>query len=107
LVLLAERLAHVPKDRVLDFDMFAPPGGRSDIHAGSKTLHAPGIPDVIWTPRNGGHWIVTRAKQIAEIFTDYERFSSRVYSLPKEGGENFGMIPLSLSPPSTGRSEPC
>jgi cytochrome P450 len=98
-VLLAERPAHVSEDRVVDFDMFAPPGGKADIHAGWKTLHAPGIPEIVWTPRNGGHWIATRAKQIAEIYADYERFSSRVYLLPKESGEKFGMIPLSLSPP--------
>jgi cytochrome P450 len=99
LVPLVERPAHVPQDRVVDFDMFAPPGGRADIHAGWKTLHAPGIPDIIWTPRNGGHWIATRAPQIADVSADHEHFSSRVYLLPKESGEKFGMIPLSLSPP--------
>jgi len=96
---LAERPAHVPEDRVFDFDLFAPPGGRADIHAGWKSLHAPGVPEIVWTPRNGGHWIATRGKRIAEIFADYERFSNRVSMVPKVNGEQFRMIPTSLDPP--------
>ncbi|WP_157220731.1 cytochrome P450 [Flavisphingomonas formosensis] len=94
--------AHVPEDRVVDFDMFAPPGGKQDIHGAWMTLHRPGIPEVVWTPRNGGHWIATRAKQINEVFSDHKRFSSRVFLLPKENGEQFNVIPGSLNPPDHG-----
>ena len=57
---LTERPSHVPADRVVDFDLYAPAGVRDDLHAAWKKLHAPGVPDIIWTPRNGGHWLVTR-----------------------------------------------
>lgn len=95
----AGRLAHIPADRVVDFDMFAPPGGKTDIHEAWRTLHAPGVPEVVWTPHNGGHWIATRAKQINEVFSDHKRFSSRVFLLPKESGEQFNVFPGSLNPP--------
>src|SRR5262249_10111771 len=93
------RPAHVPADRVVDFDMFAPTGGKADIYGAWKTLQASGIPEIVWTPRNGGHWIATRGKQIAEIYADYERFSARILLLPKEAGEEWSSPPSNVDPP--------
>jgi cytochrome P450 len=95
----ADRPEHVPEDRVVDFDMFAPPGGKADIHEAWRTLQGPGIPEVVWTPRNGGHWIATRAKQITQVFSDHKHFSSRVFLLPKETGELWNVLPSMLDPP--------
>ncbi|HLY56443.1 MAG TPA: cytochrome P450 [Stellaceae bacterium] len=95
----AERPPHVPEDRVVDFDMYAPPGVKQDFHAAWKALQAPGVPDVVWTPRNGGHWIATRNRLIDEVFSDHERFSSRVILVPKAIGEQHGLIPTTLDPP--------
>lgn len=96
---LAERPSHVPADRVVDFDMFAPEGGKEDIHEAWSRLQQPGVPEVVWTPRNGGHWIATRAKQITEVFSDHKRFSSRVFLLPKSSGEQWEVLPGTLNPP--------
>ena len=69
---------NVPAKRVVDFDLYHPP----EVEQGSLEvwlkLHTPGVPDLIWTPRNGGHWLATRGKLIAEAFANYERFSARV-----------------------------
>jgi camphor 5-monooxygenase len=97
--MLVERPAHVPADRVVDFDMYAPPGVVSDFHAAWQRLHAPGIPDVVWTPRNGGHWIATRGDLIRSIFAHHEQFSSRVILVPKAIGELHKMIPTTVDPP--------
>lgn len=94
----AERPDHVPIERVVDIDVYAPPGGESDIHRAWKTLHAEDLPDVVWTPHNGGHWIVTRAAPMMEVYQDYRHFSSRVGLVPKEQGAS-EFIPASLDPP--------
>lgn len=95
---LAACPAHVPLELVMDIDVYDPPGVSEDVHLGWKRLHDAGAPDVIWTPRNGGHWIATRAAPMREIYQDYHRFSSRVGLVPKgQGASEF--IPASLDPP--------
>ena len=96
---LVERPAHVDPSLVVDFDIWSPPGGAEDIHAAWETLHADGVPPVVWTPHNGGHWIVTRMEPMQQIFEDYTLFSSRVLLVPKEIGEQFDMLPTTLDPP--------
>lgn len=96
---LAPRPSHVPENLVVDFDVWAPPGAEIDFHAAWETLRRPGTPDLVWTPRNGGHWIATRLKPMAEAFEDYKRFSSRVLIVPKEIGEKFDWIPTTVDPP--------
>jgi len=96
---LAKRPGHVPADRVVDFDYYAPPSVEHGFHAAWKTLQAPGVPDLVWTPRNGGHWIATRARLIMEVFSDHTRFSNRVVIVPKSVGEQHRMLPEVLDPP--------
>lgn len=93
------RPAHVPLNRVVDFDMYQPPQVEKDFHAAWLTLQAPGTPDIVWTARNGGHWIATNGRVIRAIFADFEHFSSRVILVPKAMGELHKMIPTTLDPP--------
>ena len=97
--LLAARPAHVPEARVVDFDFFDPPGVARDFQDAWRTLQAPGVPDVVLTPRNGGHWIATRGDLVEEVFADYTTFSNRVVTIPKERGEHYRMLPTTLDPP--------
>jgi cytochrome P450 len=91
--------AHVPAQRVVDFDIYRPPGVEADFHAAWQRLQAPGVPDVVWTPRNGGHWIATGGAQIRDIFANHASFSSRVILVPKSVGELHNMIPTTVDPP--------
>lgn len=93
-----ERPAHVPPERVVDFDFFAPPGAGEDVQLAWKRLHAE-APDVLWTPRNGGHWIATRAEDIREIQTNFQRFSHRVFTLPYDPQQSHVPLPLGVDPP--------
>ncbi len=97
--LLADAPCNVPVGHIVDWDMYHPPGVEHGFHVAWKALHRPGIPDMIWTPRNGGHWIATRAELIAEVLTDAARFSSRVIIVPKADGEHHKMIPTTIDPP--------
>jgi cytochrome P450 len=91
--------AHVPLDRVVDFDMYNPPGITDGLQKAWARLQAPGIPDLVWTPANEGHWIATRGKLIKSSFENYEAFSAECPFIPKEAGEQYEFIPTSIDPP--------
>jgi len=92
-----ERPPHVPSDRVFDFDVWF--RGKEDFHEVWKRLQAPGVPEIVWTPRNGGHWIVTSGRLVSMVFTDYTRFSSHVLFVPKSLGEQHTLLPTTIDPP--------
>ena len=96
---LVPRPAHVAEERVVDFDFFDPPGVASDFQDSWRTLQTADVPDVVWTPFNGGHWIATRGDLVEEVFADYHTFSNRVVTIPKERGEHYRMLPTTLDPP--------
>lgn len=91
--------SHIPADRVIDFDFGKVPGATEDPHLAWKKLHDG--PDIVWTPRYGGHWIATRAEDIEFIQKDHEHFSHREFSLPK-GVKPFRFAPLEFDPPEHG-----
>ncbi len=93
---LAPRPAHVPAERVVDFDYRCPAGHTDDVHLAWKALHSG--PDIVWTPRHGGHWIATRAADIDVMQTDHQRFSYRFITIPKLV-EAPQQAPLEYDPP--------
>lgn len=97
---MASQLAvpdHVASDQVFDFDIYADARLKRDLHGGFKSLHA-AAPDIFFTPRNGGHWVVTRFDLISHIMRDSAHFSNRQMDIPKTD-TTFVMIPLNLDPP--------
>ena len=98
-VVQVERPPNVPKERVVEFDLFNAPGAERDFHRAWSVLQNDGTADLVWTPFNGGHWIATRGQTIRTVYSDYRSFSSRVVLLPKASGEFFNMLPLTLDPP--------
>jgi cytochrome P450 len=82
----------------VDFDFMRPgPEGADPFEAWSR-LH--GLPPLVWTPRNGGHWLATRGEDIPVILKNYELFSSRrafigMVDRPKA-------VPLEYDPPEHG-----
>lgn len=97
---LAPTPAHVPAELVRDFDFCAPPGADRDVHLAWKQVQD-NSPDIFWTPRNGGHWVATRARDIREIQTNFERFSQRVLTLPADRYEQ-NLLPVNVDPPVHG-----
>jgi cytochrome P450 len=94
-----QRPAHVPIDRVYDIDMYALAGIEDGYHEAWKRVQQAGVPDLIWTPRTGGHWIATNGDTVREIYSDPTRFSSENIWLPKEAGEKYEMVPTRMDPP--------
>lgn len=74
--------AHVPAELVRDFD-FVHMSGETDVHRFFKKLHDG--PDFFYTPKQGGHWVVTRNADMEAILMNHEDFSSEHSSLPREG----------------------
>ncbi|MDO7833488.1 cytochrome P450 [Sphingobium sp. HBC34] len=87
---IATQPDHVSDALVRDFNPYNLPGlvnGFSDdIHALWKTIQDD-YPDIFWTPQNGGHWVVTRYQEMAQLTTDPARFSNLEPFVPK------GVIP--------------
>ncbi len=101
---LAARPDNVPEDRVIDFNLHQPvPGGQS-VHEFWRDVMARATHDVMWTPHNGGHWMVLDPDLAEMVLTDSDRFSSRIVIVPRDPvGEAYSKyIPLSLDPPRHG-----
>ena len=93
----AEKPPHVPQDLVRDFDFFAFPGSDVDVHAAWKCVQDQS-PTLFWTPRNGGHWVATRATDIEQMYSDPEGLSSTTDALPR-GAAPFPRPPVETDPP--------
>ncbi len=93
-----DRPAHVPAALAVDFDFMRPGPEGSDPFEAWIRLH--GLPPLVWTLRNGGHWLATRGEDIPAILKDHERFSSSrafigMIDRPKA-------VPLEYDPPEHG-----
>lgn len=95
----APRPDHVPEDRVYDIDMYALDGIEEGYHEAWKRVQKPGVPELIWTPLTGGHWIATNGDTVKDVYSDPTRFSSEIIFLPKEAGEKYQMVPTRMDPP--------
>lgn len=92
--LFGTRPAHVPAELVVDFDIYAPPGGADDILEGWRSLQS--RPRLVWTPRNGGHWIATRGEDLMEMQVQHDKFSYRSINIPPNPTPS---LPLEIDPP--------
>jgi cytochrome P450 len=86
----------VPPDLVRDIDIFALKSVDGDIHLAWHKLHDG--PDIFYTPRNGGHWVFTRAEDIQEAYRNHGLFSSRIVAVPFVD-TGFRFAPAEYDPP--------
>ncbi len=87
---------HVPQERVVDWDFYHIPGAEQDVHLAWKSLHDG--PDIFWTPRNGGHWVMTRGEDILRTQREPEIFSFAEVTVPRVS-KPLKLVPLELDPP--------
>lgn len=92
---------HVPRELVLDFNVFSPTASDSeDVFEAFQQMLTSGVPDIFWTRHNGGHWVVTRADYIREVYLDYQTFSNIRYIVPKEHNvAETAVLPVTTDPP--------
>ncbi|MGE0384941.1 MAG: cytochrome P450 [Gammaproteobacteria bacterium] len=92
--------AHVPAHLVHEFDLYHPAGVEQDFHLALKRLHDPGVPDIFWTPCNGGHWVAARGQAMRHIFQDHVHFSNAKMTVPKANNPSQPLLPINADPPA-------
>ncbi|MDP3908551.1 cytochrome P450 [Novosphingobium sp.] len=98
---LAPKPDHVPDELVVDFDYVHPAGLKElGVYRAMKRLHDG--PDIVWTPRYGGHWLVTRAEDVRFVQNNYEIFSHEEFMIPRQLMA-FKPVPLAVDPPNHAR----
>jgi cytochrome P450 len=68
---------HIPESLVYDFDFYHSPeltGGEPHKAVAERLFRE--APLIFYTPRNGGHWVVTRAGVALEMLRQVDKFSS-------------------------------
>lgn len=88
---------HVSANVVYDFDLYADQRYGNNLHESLSLLQSE-TPAVFYTPRNGGHWVITRQNEIQQVVLDPEHFSVREMQIPRVPNPPL-FIPLSLDPP--------
>jgi cytochrome P450 len=86
----------ISPELTIDFDFFGVKAINGDLHAGWKRLHDG--PEIFYTPRNGGHWVFTRAADIGAAWMDHERFSNAGVAMSREKRE-MQLFPGEADPP--------
>lgn len=84
--------SHVPPDLVVDVDFYRLPGAEQDVFAAWKaqqdhwrTLRDGNAP-LVWTVRNGGHWIATGGDALEDLYPDDKNLSNSSISIPSYDG---------------------
>lgn len=96
-----EKPAHVPPELVVDYNYLGPIPPGEDNYTVLKRLRDHER-DILWTPHNGGHWILTRAEDIRWVQETYQIFSHEIFSIPR-GSTAIVMPPLTVDPPNHAR----
>lgn len=68
---------HVLPELIVDFEAYHPIQGTEDYQQAFARMTRADVPDIFWSPYNGGHWVLKRREHIAEAFADWTRFTSR------------------------------
>jgi len=90
---------HVPPELVHDFDFRALEDLPLDDPIGySEVLHKEGVPDIFFTPRYGGHWVMHRYDDVLVGYEETDHFSARGVNIPPQGDFPI-LIPQGIDPP--------
>ncbi|MET0370414.1 MAG: hypothetical protein ABW039_03450, partial [Sphingobium sp.] len=80
----------IPPSKIYDFDIAHDPLLQGDLHDGLLTL-TKAAPEIFYTPRYGGHWVVQSHEAIFDVTHNHDIFSSN------QGGR--AMLPIGVDPP--------
>jgi cytochrome P450 len=92
---------HVPPGLVYDFDYAADVELKEDPHARLSDL-CRSAPPIFFTPRNGGHWVITSQSLLFEAARDPGLFSSAPAAPPGQPRPPT-LLPLMVDPPTHSR----
>jgi cytochrome P450 len=84
---------------VYDFDFYQAPEMYETPHWDIARKLKDEAPPIFFTPRNGGHWVVTRAADTVEMYRNYEVFSNNPIYNYQKGSNPTRHLPLYYDPP--------
>lgn len=87
---------HVPEELVVDIDLFAVPGGDTDPAAAWRSFQREGK-HLVYSPRNGGHWVAVCGEDLPGLYQDFKHLSSAKVVIPDPGN---WMLPIQADPPA-------
>ncbi|MET0371616.1 MAG: cytochrome P450 [Sphingobium sp.] len=90
---------NVPAERIFNWDVFVHGSSDGDYAASRLELRGPDIPEMFWTPFNGGHWVATRADNIDVVVNNSALFGYEFTRVPKEMNGKPPFLPLQVDPP--------
>lgn len=90
----------ISQDLMTDFDVYDPALAVPTDVFQSKVAELRAQGPILFSPLYGGHWVVSRYKEVHEILRDPETFSSYPNNLVNAGQGRF--LPLELDPPEHG-----
>lgn len=90
---MAEIPSHVPRGLVRDVDIYDIQAIDPDIHAAWRKLQDES-PSLIYSPRNGGHWIPMRAHVIERVLSDDKAFINGGAWVPPNPPGALPLIPI-------------
>ncbi|MBF6277465.1 MULTISPECIES: cytochrome P450 [Nocardia] len=91
--------AEVSDELVVDFDIYDQSLAFPEDTVQDRAAELAGKGPVVYSTAHGGHWIVTRYKEIHEVFRDPETFSSYPNNLVTTTAGFGKFIPIELDPP--------
>lgn len=89
----------LPDDLVVDFDIYDQTLAQPVDNVQQRVAELASKGPVVYSTAHGGHWIVTRYKEIHEVLRDPETFSSYPNNLVTGPGGMGKFIPIELDPP--------
>jgi cytochrome P450 len=90
--------ARVPADRIVEFDYINDPRLKDDPYRAMLLLREHPH-SILYTPCNGGHWMVTRQDAVFAILLQPDLFSNRYVTIPPQQLLPYRLIPEELDPP--------
>ncbi|HWU24968.1 MAG TPA: cytochrome P450 [Rhizomicrobium sp.] len=88
---------HVPADLIRDLDVYDLPGVNQDVFDAWKRI-SDDLPDIFYTPRYGGYWVINSAELLSEVWPDHQRFTS-TESLGVPHIKEWVALPAEADPP--------
>jgi cytochrome P450 len=91
--------SHVPADRIIHFDLYDFPIEGVEYQNSMKKLLESNPAEILWSPCNGGHWIIKDPATLATAFADSDHFSSRRIMVEERARSTPPLAPLQFDPP--------
>ncbi|MEM9313261.1 MAG: cytochrome P450 [Pseudomonadota bacterium] len=87
-------ISDVPEALVIDFDIVTDTALHADPQKRLTELFADDDRDIVYSPYNGGHWLITSYTMAHEILCDAKRFGSFPIGVPTNYTQRPRLIPL-------------